>query len=232
MGDRINLDICQQCHYIRPGYVEYKNFELGVLFQSSKKLQYRALNPTCSRHRSGEFNKKEGNVCVLPLPYDMLGGEKYYDEEVEAFKTDTSEPWVMIRDAGKEETRKRLLNVYSTHFLRSLGSVHSSVDDDTLRDRKFNDISVDNGSIENIEGKQEQLEPPNKKVAISSTDRVSNPTKLKEKEGLISLCLVSPYSTPSLTPSSTPQKANVDQETDTSKFGAFSPNSAGVTAFL
>ena len=139
----------------------------------------------------------------------------------------------MIGDpSGKEETRKRLLNVYSTHFLRSLGSVHSSVDDDTLRDRKFNDISVDNGSIENIEGKQEQLEPPNKKVAISSTDRVSNPTKLKEKEGLISLCLVSPYSTPSLTPSSTPQKANVDQETDTSKFGAFSPNSAGVTAFL
>ena len=220
-GDQVNIDICQQCHYIRPGYFEYKNFELGVLFQSSKKLQYRALNPKCVRHGDGQLLWTEKNLCILPVPYDMLGGDKYYDEDIEAFRRDISEPWIMIRDAAKEETKKRLLNVYSTHFMRSMGPAHNNGTNDDVG--KIESLSEGCSTRRNIEEKRGQLEPPLKKASVDvNHSGTLGARATKNDESIISAPCVS---------MNTPQKLpSVDLEDES--VAVLSPNSAGVVAYL
>ena len=216
LGDRIDIDICQECHYIRPGYFEYKNFELGVLLQSSKKMQYKALNPKCVCHGNGKLLRKEKNVCILPVPYDMLGGDKYYNEDVEAFRKDVSEPWVMIRDANREETKKRLLNVYNTHFRRSMGPVHNG-------DTDSEDLHVSKRG-------EEIVEPPFKKAIVSKNQHGEwyESEGKQEDEGEDTIISISRSTT-------TPRKLHhtgADVYQEDKSFDVLSPSSAGVMAYL
>lgn len=79
--------------------VEYRNFELGVFFHASKErgTEYLAIRPDCPVH--GGYCRGEGNdlnfarsrncsdrKCVmLPVPYDLCGGEKYYSADSAVF---------------------------------------------------------------------------------------------------------------------------------------------------
>lgn len=71
--------------------VEYRNFELGVLFRTSIKhgLQYRNISDTCELHGKNSSNatfqgadrlwsEAGADVILLPVPFDLLGGDEYY----------------------------------------------------------------------------------------------------------------------------------------------------------
>jgi hypothetical protein len=66
------------------GYVEFRNFELGVLFHSRPGVQYRALSGRCPVHGKGSSPPLDvsgaSDVVTLPLPYEVLGGDAYCSE--------------------------------------------------------------------------------------------------------------------------------------------------------
>lgn len=67
------------------GYVEYRNFELGVLFHSRPGVRYRAMSGACPLHEElssadRHTSVSESDVVLLPLPYEVLGGEAYCSE--------------------------------------------------------------------------------------------------------------------------------------------------------
>ena len=53
-------------------YVEYKNFELGVLFRSNKDRIYRVHSDSCQIHKANDLG-------ALPIPY-LLESEPFCDE--------------------------------------------------------------------------------------------------------------------------------------------------------
>eukprot|EP01041_Mallomonas_annulata_P012585 gene12585-26502_t len=62
------------------GYIEYKNFELGVLFHSKgNDVQYRALDSSCPGQEGRDVQVTVAAVTVLPVPYELLGGKAYCD---------------------------------------------------------------------------------------------------------------------------------------------------------
>lgn len=103
-GRIVPYSICEDCRHVRPGYREYRNFELGVLLTSTSKRQYVALTPTCPMHRplcsSSRGNggaampstvsaAASGNADIdrrilpLPLPYQVAGSRPYCNERQE-----------------------------------------------------------------------------------------------------------------------------------------------------
>ena len=90
------------------GFIEYKNFELGVLYHSGTQqrssidnveadyVQYKAYNRNCTVHRhpvvgppasattkpyTPIVNEEGGKVIVLPLPYDLLTYDPFCNEK-------------------------------------------------------------------------------------------------------------------------------------------------------
>jgi hypothetical protein len=105
-GRIVPYSVCGDCHHVRSGYREYRNFELGVLLTSTSKRQYVALTPTCPVHRSlcsptrgsgggattpstAAFSAAASNVDAerrilpLPLPYQVTGSRPYCNERHE-----------------------------------------------------------------------------------------------------------------------------------------------------
>ncbi len=60
--------------------MELRNFELGVLFHSRPGRQYRALSGSCPMHSTKSCLVAEEGVVLLPLPYEVLGGQPYCAE--------------------------------------------------------------------------------------------------------------------------------------------------------
>lgn len=81
-GVQCPYSICSTCRHIQQGYIEYRNFELGVLLKSTENKQYQALCGSCPIHgkkaTSVAADEKDSNVerIVLPFPYDL-----YYESE-------------------------------------------------------------------------------------------------------------------------------------------------------
>ena len=74
--------------------IEFRNFELGVLFHSSKfpGIEYRSFDPCCKEHHlyavNGIINRDipGSNIILLPLPYDLFRGESYYCPDTAVFQ--------------------------------------------------------------------------------------------------------------------------------------------------
>ena len=124
LGDTCSKELCKRCGHILPGYFEYKNFELGVLFHTSVGKQYRALNPTCPIHQHTK-TFRDGKVIVLPVPYDMEGGQKYFDNQRCTFRKDLSRPWLLCRNVSPSKNERRLRELWNL-----LSDSTSSCDDD------------------------------------------------------------------------------------------------------
>lgn len=99
-GRIVPYSVCEDCHHVRSGYREYRNFELGVLLTSTSKRQYVALTPTCPVHRSlcsptrgggggggtavlSNHVDAERRIVPLPLPYQVTGSRPYCNERQE-----------------------------------------------------------------------------------------------------------------------------------------------------
>lgn len=83
-GELVPHVLCRCCGNIRQGYIQFRNFELGVLFHSTNRRTYKALSENCPVHSGGENLYRSSasgagsvEVIVLPVPYDILGGVPY-----------------------------------------------------------------------------------------------------------------------------------------------------------
>ena len=56
-------------------YIEYRNFELGVLFRSSSDSIYRVHSGNCPIHKASD-------VGILPIPY-LLESEPFCDDDLQ-----------------------------------------------------------------------------------------------------------------------------------------------------
>ena len=81
--------------------VEFRNFELGVLFHSSstRGVEYRAFHPNCPIHQLSSISKRDettgaelqssatdgAEIVLLPAPYDLVGGQPYYSVDSATF---------------------------------------------------------------------------------------------------------------------------------------------------
>lgn len=74
--------------------IEYRNFELGVLFHSSSErgIEYRTYTPSCPVHIDPHHvidpripDVVADSPILLPVPYDMIGGKQYYCTESATF---------------------------------------------------------------------------------------------------------------------------------------------------
>ena len=72
-GVQMPYTVCITCRHVRQGYIEYRNFELGILFKSTKELQYKALYGDCPVHGKSSTmqSNSSSNDIVLPFPYDL-----------------------------------------------------------------------------------------------------------------------------------------------------------------
>ena len=67
-GEEIPYSICSDCRNVRQGYREFKNFELGILFRSTKTRQYLALNNACP-------------VCTRAKPFQKITATRENDRK-------------------------------------------------------------------------------------------------------------------------------------------------------
>ncbi len=98
-GRIVPYSICDCCGHIRRGYYEYRNFELGVLFQSSHDRQYVAVSPNCVMHQAlvcpssasasateapsspiKNPHSQQKLYVPLPVPYQVQGSLPYCDD--------------------------------------------------------------------------------------------------------------------------------------------------------
>eukprot|EP01034_Spumella_vulgaris_P021695 gene21695-27745_t len=85
-GDEVPHGVCGDCGNIKSGYVEFRNFELGVMFHSRPGLRYRALSGKCPLHGQQDPLASQGasrvsdDVVLLPLPFEVQGGDPYCSE--------------------------------------------------------------------------------------------------------------------------------------------------------
>lgn len=97
-GEEMSASICEICGHLNHGCHLYKNFEIGVLFHSSRQRQYRALSSSCRFHSTDCSLKTKGridcNTYVLPVPYDICSETKYCSDlefQIKPFMKSTNE---------------------------------------------------------------------------------------------------------------------------------------------
>mmetsp|Transcript_20900 Transcript_20900/g.30089 ORF Transcript_20900/g.30089 Transcript_20900/m.30089 type:complete len:707 (-) Transcript_20900:169-2289(-) len=83
-GEVVEPRACRSCGHMLEGCIEYKNFELGVLFHTrnkgtEKRRVYRILDSHCPVHGLGTVSQKgvSSDVIILPLPYEAVRTKAY-----------------------------------------------------------------------------------------------------------------------------------------------------------
>lgn len=87
---------CLDCQHTRQGYIEYKNFEIGVMFHSchvdadgdkDSLKDYRGLNRDCKLHSTAEAvaenHHSNSSIRILPVPYDLMDTTLYCEDAAE-----------------------------------------------------------------------------------------------------------------------------------------------------
>lgn len=83
-GARVPYSVCTDCKHIKQGYTEYRNFEMGVMFRTSSKRQYKARSADCPLHREDPQStirhpEHSRQAVILPIPFKVSGLQAYCD---------------------------------------------------------------------------------------------------------------------------------------------------------
>jgi hypothetical protein len=114
-GEEKSASICEICGHINHGCHLYKNFEIGVLFHTSRQRQYRALSSLCKIHSTDTSHKAKShidcNTCILPVPYDICSETKYCSDlefQMKPFMKSTSEVYFSMNSSNTIFIRRKL----------------------------------------------------------------------------------------------------------------------------